>query len=57
MRAVGVLFLIFGAFEIVASFKMFGDIGIAAGIAAFAAILLGIGFLIAAARVRSASLK
>ncbi len=47
MKIIAVLLVILGVIGIIISSMMFGDIGIAAMIGAFAALLSGIGFFIA----------
>ncbi len=49
---IGILLLILGALGLLISSFMFGDIGIAAMIGAFSAILSGIGFLIANRKIK-----
>lgn len=51
MKVIGILEIILGIIGILMGFMMFGDIGIACIVGALAALLSGIGFLIAAKRV------
>ena len=51
MKVIGILDIILGIIGILMGFMMFGDIGIACIVGALAALLSGIGFLIAAKRV------
>ena len=46
MKVIGILLLIVGAFGLIISAMMFGDIAYAGGIGSVAALLSGIGFLI-----------
>lgn len=47
MKVIGILLIILGAIGVVMGLMMFGDIGVACLIGAFAALLSGIGFLLA----------
>ena len=51
MKVIGILEIILGIIGILMGFMMFVDIGIACIVGALAALLSGIGFLIAAKRV------
>ncbi len=51
MRVIGVLLIILGIIGLIMGAVMFGDIGVACIVAALAALLSGIGFLVAAARI------
>lgn len=51
MKVIGILEIILGIIGILMGFMMFGDIGIACIVGALAALLSGIGFLIAAKRI------
>ena len=51
MKVIRILEIILGIIGILMGFMMFGDIGIACIVGALAALLSGIGFLIAAKRV------
>lgn len=46
MRVIGILLIILGVLGIAMGLLMFGDIGIACLVGAFAALLSGIGFLV-----------
>lgn len=52
MKAIGILLIILGVVGILMGMVMFGDIGIACIVGALAALLSGIGFLLAARRIR-----
>ena len=52
MIAVGVLLIILGAAGIIVGGNMFGDIGIACLVGAGAALIAGIGFLVASSRIK-----
>jgi hypothetical protein len=45
MKLIAILLLVLGGIGLVMSAMMFGDIGVAAGIASIVSILSGIGFL------------
>lgn len=51
MKAIGILEIILGIIGIFMGLMMFGDIGIACIVGALAALLSGIGFLIAAKNI------
>lgn len=51
MRVIGVLLILLGAFGLFAGANMYGDIGIAGMIAGGAALLSGIGFMLAAGKI------
>ena len=51
MKAIGILLIIVGALGIIMGMMMFGDIGVACLVGAAAALLSGIGFLIAAKKI------
>jgi hypothetical protein len=52
VKAIGILLIILGVVGILMGMVMFGDIGIACIVGALAALLSGIGFLLAARRIR-----
>lgn len=52
MKVIGILLIILGVVGIVMGGMMFGDIGIACIIGALAALLSGIGFLVASKRLK-----
>ena len=52
MIAIGVLEIILGALGLIVGANMYGDIGIACIVGALAALLAGIGFLVAASRIK-----
>lgn len=51
MKVIGILLIILGIIGIFMGMMMFGDIGIACMVGALAALLSGIGFMIAAKKV------
>ena len=51
MKVIGILLIILGIIGILMGMMMFGDIGIACMVGALAALLSGIGFMIAAKRI------
>lgn len=51
MKVIGILLIILGVIGIFMGMMMFGDIGIACMVGALAALLSGIGFMIAAKKV------
>lgn len=51
MKVIGILLIILGVLGILMGMMMFGDIGIACIVGALAALLSGIGFMIAAKKV------
>lgn len=51
MKVIGILLIIVGVIGILMGLMMFGDIGIACIVGALAALLSGIGFLIADKRI------
>ena len=51
MKVIGILLIILGGIGIFMGMIMFGDIGIACLVAAFTALLSGIGFIIASSKV------
>ena len=51
MKVIGILLIILGIIGILMGMMMFGDIGIACMVGALAALLSGIGFMIAAKKV------
>ena len=51
MKAIGIILIILGVIGILLGLMMFGDIGIACIVGALAALLSGIGFLIANKRL------
>ncbi|MBD5545799.1 MAG: hypothetical protein HDQ97_00060 [Lachnospiraceae bacterium] len=51
MKVIGILLIILGVIGILMGMMMFGDIGIACMVGALAALLSGIGFMIAAKKV------
>lgn len=51
MKVIGILLIIVGVIGILMGLMMFGDIGIACIVGALAALLSGIGFLIADNRI------
>ena len=51
MKVIGILLIILGIVGIFMGMMMFGDIGIACIVGALAALLSGIGFMIAAKKV------
>lgn len=51
MKVIGILLIILGIIGILMGMMMFGDIGIACIVGALAALLSGIGFMIAAKKV------
>ena len=53
MKAIGILLIILGVVGILMGMVMFGDIGIACIVGALAALLSGVGFLIAAKRIKN----
>jgi len=52
MKVIGILLIILGVLGVAMGGMMFGDIGIACIIGAAAALLSGIGFVIAAKRIK-----
>ncbi len=53
MKLVGILLVVLGIAGILMGMVMFGDIGIACIVGALAALLSGVGFLIAAKRIKN----
>jgi len=53
MKVIGILLLLLGVVGVIMGGMMFGDIGIAAMIGAFSAILSGMGFIIADKRMKN----
>lgn len=53
MKVIGILLILLGVIGVIMGSVMFGDIGVAAIIGALAALLSGIGFMIAAGKLRS----
>ena len=51
MKVIGILLIVLGVLGILRGLMMFGDIGIACIIGALAALLSGIGFMIASAKI------
>jgi hypothetical protein len=51
MKVIGVLLIILGILGILMGLVMFGDIGIACIVGALAALLSGVGFVIAAGKI------
>lgn len=51
MKVIGILLIILGIIGILMGMMMFGDIGIACMVGALAALLSGIGFMIAAKKL------
>lgn len=51
MKVIGILLIIVGVIGILMGLMMFGDIGIACIVGALAALLSGIGFLLAAKNI------
>ena len=51
MKVVGILLIILGVIGIVMGLMMFGDIGVACIVGALAALLSGIGFIMASKKV------
>lgn len=45
MKTIAIILIIFGSIGLLLSFMMYGDIGIAAGIASITSLISGIGFL------------
>lgn len=52
MIAIGVLEIVLGAFGIIIGLNMVGDIGVSCLVGSLAALLAGIGFLVASSRVK-----
>ena len=57
MRLIGILLIVLGIIGILMGMLMFGDIGIACIVGALAALLSGIGFLMAAGKFKKLSKK
>lgn len=53
MKAIGIILVILGVAGIALGLMMFGDIGIACIVGALSALLSGIGFIIAAKKLRN----
>ncbi len=53
MLAIGIILIILGAIGLLMGLMMFGDIGIACMVGALAALLSGIGFLIARGKLKN----
>lgn len=53
MRIIGILLIIVGIVGILMGSIMFGDIGIACIVGALAALLSGVGFMIAAKKIKN----
>ncbi len=53
MKAIGIILIILGVAGIALGLMMFGDIGIACIVGALSALLSGIGFIIAAKKLRN----
>ncbi len=53
MKLIGILLIVLGVIGVLIGGMMFGDIGIACIVGALAAFLSGIGFLIAAKRIKN----
>jgi hypothetical protein len=51
MKVIGILLIVLGVLGILMGLMMFGDIGIACIIGALAALLSGIGFMIASGKI------
>lgn len=55
MRLIGILLIILGIIGLLMGMLMFGDIGIACIVGALAALLSGIGFFMAAGKIKKLS--
>ena len=55
MKIIGILLIIVGMIGILLGAMMFGDIGVAAMIGAFAALLSGVGFILCAKAIKTIS--
>lgn len=52
MKIIGILLIVVGILGILMGMMMFGDIGIACLVGAITALLSGIGFLVASAKIK-----
>ncbi len=52
MKVIGILLIILGIVGIVMGLMMFGDIGVACLVGAFAAMLSGIGFIVVSVKIK-----
>lgn len=55
VRAIGILLVVLGIIGFLMGTIMFGDIGIACMVGAFSALLSGVGFLVAAKKIKELS--